>query len=43
MEVGLVEALDHEASLQGIAGRTQDHAEGIAAFVDKRPPRFTGE
>ena len=42
LEVGLVEALDHEASLQGIAGRSPDHAEGIAAFVEKRPPRFSG-
>jgi 2-(1,2-epoxy-1,2-dihydrophenyl)acetyl-CoA isomerase len=34
--------LDYEASLQGIAGRTSDHAEGLAAFVEKREPRFSG-
>ncbi|HXG40749.1 MAG TPA: enoyl-CoA hydratase-related protein, partial [Candidatus Limnocylindrales bacterium] len=43
LEVGLAEALDYEASLQGIAGRTRDHAEGLAAFLEKRPPRFTGQ
>jgi 2-(1,2-epoxy-1,2-dihydrophenyl)acetyl-CoA isomerase len=41
--VGLDEALEDEAFRQGIAGATSDHAEGLAAFLEKRPPRFTGE
>jgi 2-(1,2-epoxy-1,2-dihydrophenyl)acetyl-CoA isomerase len=37
------EQLETEAVLQGEAGSTADHAEGIAAFLERRPPRFTGE
>ena len=43
LEMGLAEALDYEASLQGIAGRSADYVEGVRAFVAKRPVRFTGE
>jgi len=41
--VGLDAALDDEAYRQGIAGATADHREGIAAFLEKRQPRFRGE
>jgi 2-(1,2-epoxy-1,2-dihydrophenyl)acetyl-CoA isomerase len=43
LETGLEPALEHEAELQGQAGATSDHAEGLQAFVDKRPPRFRGK
>jgi 2-(1,2-epoxy-1,2-dihydrophenyl)acetyl-CoA isomerase len=36
-------ALEYEAHLQDLAGRTKDHAEGMAAFMEKRQPRFSGE
>jgi 2-(1,2-epoxy-1,2-dihydrophenyl)acetyl-CoA isomerase len=38
----LDDQLDREARLQGEAGATADHAEGIAAFLGRRPPRFSG-
>lgn len=39
---GLDEALAVEAGAQAEAGRTADHREAVAAFVDKRSPNFTG-
>ena len=38
----LAEALEAEAALQELAGRSDDHAEGVAAFGEKRDPRFSG-
>jgi 2-(1,2-epoxy-1,2-dihydrophenyl)acetyl-CoA isomerase len=38
----LDQALEYEAHLQTIAGRTADHREGVAAFLEKRPARFEG-
>jgi len=40
--MSLDEALEYEAYLQEVAGRSADNREGIAAFLEKRPPNFTG-
>jgi 2-(1,2-epoxy-1,2-dihydrophenyl)acetyl-CoA isomerase len=42
-DASLEDQLETEAVLQGEAGATADHAEGIAAFLERRPPRFTGD
>ena len=38
----LSDALAVEAALQDVSGRTDDHAEGVAAFGEKRDPEFSG-
>lgn len=39
---GLDAQLELEADLQGEAGRSRDYAEGVAAFREKRAPKFEG-
>jgi 2-(1,2-epoxy-1,2-dihydrophenyl)acetyl-CoA isomerase len=34
--------LEYEAELQEIAGRTEDHRSGLAAFLEKRQPDYQG-
>jgi enoyl-CoA hydratase/carnithine racemase len=41
--LSLDEVLDRSADVQALMHRTKDHAEAVAAFVEKREPRFTGE
>ena len=40
---GFAEQLELERALQNRAGSTADFAEGIAAFLEKRPPNFKGQ
>lgn len=38
----LPDTIEHEALYQSLAVQTNDHAEGVQAFVDKREASFTG-
>ena len=38
----LEDALTHERDVQRELGQSDDYREGVAAFLAKRPPRFTG-
>ncbi len=39
----LEEQLDLEAATQSLSAHTDDHKEGIQAFLEKRSPVFTGK
>jgi 2-(1,2-epoxy-1,2-dihydrophenyl)acetyl-CoA isomerase len=42
-DVSFDEALAQERSAQRTLGYSKDYAEGITAFFEKRPPKFTGQ
>jgi 2-(1,2-epoxy-1,2-dihydrophenyl)acetyl-CoA isomerase len=43
LAMDLVDLLEYEVYAQETAGSTDDHKEGMAAFLEKRQPNFTGK
>jgi 2-(1,2-epoxy-1,2-dihydrophenyl)acetyl-CoA isomerase len=43
MTLDLDALLDYEAYIQQIASETEDHKEGVTAFLEKRPAQFKGK
>jgi 2-(1,2-epoxy-1,2-dihydrophenyl)acetyl-CoA isomerase len=41
-QYSLDEELERQAGTMRRLGYTTDYLEGVAAFLEKRPPRFTG-
>ncbi len=42
-EGSLAEGLAHESYLHALSCGTQDKKEGVASFLEKRDPKFTGQ
>jgi enoyl-CoA hydratase/carnithine racemase len=42
MDLDFAQAMEHTALYLGILRQSEDHAEGVRAFVEKREPRFQG-